>query len=65
MKNFKLFYLFLLVTVSLHAQPPFPGDVDDVEPPAPIDGWVIPSIILGSILGYRIIKRNHKNDCIT
>ena len=67
LKNIRLFLLFfLLIAVSANAQtpPPFPDDVDDVAPVVPIDGWIIPVIVLGSILGFYIIRRSIKENNI-
>jgi hypothetical protein len=65
LKNIRLFFLlFLLVVADIHAQPPFPGDVEDVPPPAPVDDWIIPFVILGLILGFYIIRKNIKENNI-
>jgi len=71
LKNIKLFLLLflLVVVVGAHAQPPppFPDDVDDVGnvPPAvPVDGWIIPAVILSSILGCYIIRKSIKENNI-
>lgn len=71
LKNIKLFFLLflLVVVVGAHAQtpPPFPDDVDDVGnvPPAvPVDDWIIPTVILGSILGCHIIRKSIKENNI-
>jgi hypothetical protein len=65
MKNIKLFFLLFLLTVAANAQPPFPGDVDDVDPPASVDDLIIPFVALGSILGCYFIRKNIKeNDII-
>lgn len=62
LKNIRLFlfFFFLLIAVGANAQPPFPGDVDDVAPAAPVDSWIIPFIVLGSILGCYIIRKSIK-----
>ncbi|MEP7094381.1 MAG: hypothetical protein ABI793_10015 [Flavobacterium sp.] len=56
--------LLLLAVIDAHAQPPFPGDVVDVPPTVPVDAWIIPVIVLGSILGCCIIRKsiNENND---
>lgn len=71
MKNIKLFFLLflLVVVVGAHAQPPppFTDDVDDVGnvPPAvPVDGWIIPAVVLSSILGCYIIRKSIKENNI-
>ncbi|EJL63669.1 hypothetical protein PMI10_02276 [Flavobacterium sp. CF136] len=71
LKNIKLFLLLflLVVVVGAHAQPPppFTDDVDDVGnvPPAvPVDDWIIPVIILGSILGCYIIRKSTRENNI-
>ncbi|MDR7209217.1 hypothetical protein [Flavobacterium piscis] len=64
LKNIRLFFLlFLLVAIDTHAQPPFPGDVEDV-PTVPVDGWIIPVIVLGLILGCYIIRKSIINNKI-
>lgn len=71
LKNIKLFFLLflLVVVVGAHAQtpPPFPDDVDDVgnvPPEVPVDGWIIPVVILSSILGCYIIRKSIKENNI-
>ncbi len=62
LKNIRFLFFLLGVAVSANAQtpPPFPDDVDDVAPVVPIDGWIIPIVILSSILGCYIIRKNIK-----
>ena len=65
LKNIKLFFLLflLVVAVGAHAQPPppFTDDVDDagnVPPAVPVDDWIIPAVVLSSILGCYIIRKS-------
>ena len=64
LKNIKFLFFFLLVAVGANAQPPFPGDVVDVPPPAPVDGWIIPFVVLGTILGCYVIRKSIKENNI-
>lgn len=66
LKNSRLFSLlaFLLAAVGANAQPPFPDDVVDVPPPAPVDGWIIPVVILSLILGCYIIRKRIKENIL-
>lgn len=66
LKNIKFLFFLLLIAVGANAQtpPPFPDDVDDVAPVVPIDGWIIPVIVLGLTLGFYIIRKSIKENNI-
>jgi hypothetical protein len=52
--------LFFFSNALLFAQPSDTDNTDTLEgvetPAAPIDDWIIPVLVLGLLLGYKILK---------
>ena len=58
MKNFKILLLVLMLTTgvqNMNAQEDFDDDTQDV-PEAPINDYIIPMLLAGVYLGYRLLK---------
>ncbi|OJX52448.1 MAG: hypothetical protein BGO88_04020 [Flavobacterium sp. 38-13] len=58
MKNFKILLLVLMLTTgvqNMNAQEDFDDDTQDV-PQAPINDYIIPMLLAGVYLGYRLLK---------
>ncbi|KQS53180.1 MULTISPECIES: hypothetical protein [Flavobacterium] len=62
MKNFKILLLVLMLTTgvqNMNAQEDFDDDTQDV-PQAPINDYIIPMLLAGVYLGYRLLKSRTK-----
>jgi hypothetical protein len=62
MKNFKILLLVLMLTTgvqNMNAQEDFDDDTQDV-PQAPINDYIIPMLLAGVYLGYRLLKSKTK-----
>ncbi|MCC5654084.1 hypothetical protein LC609_30760 [Nostoc sp. XA013] len=62
MKNFKILLLVLMLTTgvqNMNAQEDFDDDTQDV-PQAPINDYIIPMLLAGVYLGYRLLKSSTK-----
>ncbi|MDQ7959963.1 hypothetical protein [Flavobacterium lindanitolerans] len=62
MKNFKILLLILMLTTgvqNMNAQEDFDDDTQDV-PQAPINDYIIPMLLAGVYLGYRLLKSRTK-----
>lgn len=62
MKNFKILLLILMMTTgvqNMNAQEDFDDDTQDV-PQAPINDYIIPMLLAGVYLGYRLLKSRTK-----
>lgn len=62
MKNFKTLLIILMLSVGIqkmNAQEDFDDDTQDV-PSAPINDYIIPMLLAGVYLGYRLLKSRTK-----
>ncbi|MBC8644244.1 hypothetical protein H9W95_09865 [Flavobacterium lindanitolerans] len=62
MKNFKILLLVLMLTTgvqNMNAREDFDDDTQDV-PQAPINDYIIPMLLAGVYLGYRLLKSRTK-----
>ncbi|WP_447636551.1 hypothetical protein [Flavobacterium microcysteis] len=62
MKNFKTLLIILMLSVgiqNMNAQEDFDDDTQDV-PSAPINDYIIPMLLAGVYLGYRLLKSRTK-----
>ena len=56
--QFMLLISFLFLSTLSFAQPPiFEEIVDDETPPAPIDGFIVVSLLAGAGLGYKKLSK--------
>jgi hypothetical protein len=51
--------LFLVLPFFAMAQDSFNDNVNDVEPPAPIDNYILLALLLGSYFVYRFFKTQY------
>jgi len=62
MKNFKTLLIILMLSVgiqNMNAQEDFDDDTQDV-PSAPINDYIVPMLLAGVYLGYRLLKSRTK-----
>ncbi|TPD72287.1 hypothetical protein [Flavobacterium microcysteis] len=62
MKNFKTLLIILMLSVgiqNMNAQEDFDDDTQDV-PSAPINDYIVPMLLVGVYLGYRLLKSRTK-----
>lgn len=62
MKNFKTLLIILILSVgiqNMNAQEDFDDDTQDV-PSAPINDYIVPMLLAGVYLGYRLLKSRTK-----
>ena len=52
--------LFLVIPFLAMAQDSFNDNVNDVEPPAPIDNYVLVALLLGIFFAYRFLQNKMK-----
>lgn len=58
MKNIKTLFIILMLSLgiqNMNAQEDFDDDTQDV-PSAPINDYIIPMLLVGAYLGYRLLK---------
>ena len=60
--NTLVFCLILLSNLNGIAQEApgdddFEGILEDLDPPAPINDYIIPMLLIGIIIGYRLLKQ--------
>ncbi len=62
MKNFKTLLIILMLSAgvqNMNAQEDFDDDTQDV-PSAPINDYIVPMLLAGVCLGYRLMKSRTK-----
>lgn len=62
MKNFKTLLIILMLSAgvqTMNAQEDFDDDTQDV-PSAPINDYIVPMLLAGVYLGYRLLKSRTK-----
>lgn len=62
MKNFKTLLIILMLSAgvqNMNAQEDFDDDTQDV-PSAPINDYIVPMLLAGVYLGYRLMKSRTK-----
>ena len=52
--------LFLALPFLAMAQDPFNDNINDVEPPAPIDNYILLALLLGIYFAYRFLQNKMK-----